>query len=319
MALDPVKTTQVITQSYLDYLSTTFHLKQPDLQNQFHQSLSNPGGFVKGPILEATPPFENGSTIEELIQDGTLSERFRLLRSDALPLDRPLYLHQELAIRQAVRGDRNPVAATGTGSGKTETFLVPTLNPLFREEVGGTLGAGVRALLLYPMNALANDQTTRLRKLLKNYPRIQFGRYTGETERDYDKAEKKYLQMFKHRPYPNELIARRQMWDTPPHILLTNYAMLEYLLLRPDDNVFFDGQLADYWKFLVIDEAHTYTGAKGIEMAMLLRRLKDRVVAGEPGRLQCVLTSATLASGEDLQDVAEFAQQLVSEHVEQQT
>ncbi len=91
-----------------------------------------------------------------------------------------------------------------------------------------------------------------------------------------------------------------------------------YLLLRPDDNVFFDGELAGHWRFLVIDEAHTYTGAKGIEMAMLLRRLKDRIVAEQIGRLQCVLTSATLASGESLHEVAEFAEQLVGEHVEQQ-
>ncbi len=216
MALDPVKTTQAITQSYLDYLSTTFHLRQPDLQRQFHQALSSPDRFVKGPILEATPPFENGVSIEELIQEGVLSERFRCLRSDVLPLERPLYRHQEVGIRKAVLDNRNLVVATGTGSGKTETFLVPILNHLFQEEASGGLGPGVRALLLYPMNALANDQTARLREILRNYPQITFGRYTGETEKDYDKAEKKYLQMFRRYPYPNELIARRQMWNTPP-------------------------------------------------------------------------------------------------------
>jgi len=73
------------------------------------------------------------------------------------------------------------------------------------------------------------------------------------------------------------------MQNNPPHILLTNYAMLEYLLLRPDDSVFFDGEYAKDWRFVVVDEAHTFTGAKGIEMAMLLRRLKDRVVDGLPG------------------------------------
>ena len=84
--------------------------------------------------------------------------------------------------------------------------------------------------------------------------------------------------MYQREPLANELVSRQQMWASPPHILLTNYAMLEYLLLRPRDNVFFDGDFAINWRFLVIDEAHTYTGAKGIEMAMLLRRLKDRVV-----------------------------------------
>ena len=243
--------------------------------------------------------------------------RFRSFRTDALPLERPLYQHQERAIRKAILHSRNIVVATGTGSGKTEAFLVPILNHLFVEEDGGRPAAGVRALLLYPMNALANDQMARLRELLKNYPRITFGRYTGETESEDAKAIEKYRKMYHREPYPNELISRRQMRDRPPQILLTNYAMLEYLLLRPDDHVFFDGQYAGHWRFLVIDEAHVYTGAKGIEMAMLLRRLKDRVVKGEAERLQCIVTSATLATGEEgFPEVARFARDLVGERVE---
>ncbi|MFQ5906227.1 MAG: helicase-related protein, partial [bacterium] len=157
----------------------------------------------------------------------------------------------------------------------------------------------------------------RMRDLLKNYPSITFGRYTGETERKEREAVEKYRKMFQRNPYPNELVSRKQMWKGPPHILLTNYAMLEYLLLRPDDHVFFDGEYASHWRFLVIDEAHTYTGAKGIEMAMLLRRLKDRVAEGEVGRLQCMITSATLGRGEeDFPEVKTFAQQLFGERVE---
>jgi len=314
MSLDPIQTTKAITESYLNYLSTTFRLRDRELQRQFDAALRTPDKFVKGPILEATPPFETGSTIEALIQERVLSPRFRALRSDKLPLDRPLYQHQEETIRKAILHRRNIVVATGTGSGKTETFLVPILNHLFQEEASGGLGPGVRALLLYPMNALVNDQMTRMRDLLKNYPRITFGRYTGETEQEKNKAVEKYRKMFHRDPYPNELVSRDQMRDAPPHILLTNYAMLEYLLLRPDDNVFFDGQYARHWRFVVIDEAHTYTGAKGIEMAMLLRRLKDRVVEGEVGRLQCIATSATLGRGEqDFPEVAHFAQQLFGE------
>ena len=317
MPLDPIRTTQAITESYHNYLLTTFQLRQTELHRQFSDALSSPDRFVKGPILEATPPFQQGNTIETLIQEGVLSRRFRSLRSDALPLERPLYQHQEQAIHKAVLHDRNIVVATGTGSGKTEAFLVPILNHLFSEEDDGRLVAGVRALLLYPMNALANDQMARLRELLKNYPRITFGRYTGETESEDAKAIEKYRKMYHREPYPNELISRRQMRDRPPHILLTNYAMLEYLLLRPDDHVFFDGQHAGHWRFLVIDEAHVYTGAKGIEMAMLLRRLKDRVVKGEAERLQCIVTSATLATGEEgFPEVARFARQLVGERVE---
>jgi hypothetical protein len=101
------------------------------------------------------------------------------------------------------------------------------------------------------------------------------------------------------------------------HILLTNYAMLEYLLLRPMDTVFFDGDYADYWRFIVIDEAHTYSGAKGIEIAMLLRRLKDRVVGGQTGKLQCIATSATLGGGRDsYPQIVKFARRLFGEDFE---
>ena len=113
---------------------------------------------------------------------------------------------------------------------------------------------------------------------------------------------------------PNELLSREKMWQNPPHILLSNYAMMEYLLLRPDDNVFFDGPLAKEWRFIVLDEAHTYSGAKGIEIAMLLRRLKERVVKSRPRALQCIGTSATLGGEEkDFGRVAQFAEGLFGE------
>ncbi len=313
MALDPIKTTKSITDKYRAYLSTSFRLKNSHLQNQFMKELQ-PEKFVKGPILEATPPFETGKSLEESVDEGLLSDQFKGLKSDGLPLNRPLYTHQESAIRRVVGDGRNIVVATGTGSGKTEAFLVPILNHLFRQKESGELTPGVRALLLYPMNALVNDQLKRMRVLLENCPDITFGRYTGETEQKQKAAEDKYRKMYKGDPLPNELVSRDQMKEKPPHILLTNYAMLEYLMLRPEDHVFFDGEYADYWKFIIIDEAHTYNGAKGIEMAMLLRRLKDRVVQSEPGRIQCIATSATLGSGEnDRTEVAKFAKELFGE------
>ena len=120
--------------------------------------------------------------------------------------------------------------------------------------------------------------------------------------------------MYNKEPLPNELVSRVQMKEKPPHILLTNYAMLEYLMLRPEDHVFFDGEYANYWRFIIIDEAHTYNGAKGIEMAMLLKRLKDRIVQSEPGRIQCIATSATLGSEErEFGEVARFARELFGE------
>jgi hypothetical protein len=317
MSINPINATEAIRESYLSYLTTTFRFRDATLQEQFESNLRQGADFIKGPILEATPPFERGSTIAGLIEEGILSSQFNALNTPLLPVDRTLYRHQEEAIRKLVVDRRNVVVATGTGSGKTETFLIPILNYLFREEEAGRLGPGVRALLLYPMNALANDQLVRLRILLKNYPRITFGRYTGETEESHTVALERYRRTFRgEEPLKNELISRQQMRENPPHILLTNYAMLEYLLLRPRDSVFFDSIYAQYWRFIVIDEAHTYSGAKGIEMAMLLRRLKDRVVAGEEGRLQCIATSATLGGREDARRIVDFASQLFGEPFE---
>ena len=319
MGLDPLKATEAVVKRYLNYLETTFSFRDGALQRQLADGLKVPGKFFKGPILEATPPFETGSSIKELIYKGVLSPEFENLNTPELPIERALYLHQQEAICKLVQGGRNLIVATGTGSGKTETFLVPILNHLFRQKEQGKLGPGVRALLLYPMNALANDQLKRLRRLLKNYPEITFGSYTGETEHYERDAVDRFRQMNPGEEIlPNELLSRERMKETPPHILITNYAMLEFLLLRPDDNVFFDGKYANDWKFIVIDEVHIYSGAKGIEMAMLLRRLKDRVTGGRIGVLQCIGTSATLVGDDEkgFKQVVDFAEKLFGEKFE---
>lgn len=317
--LHPMQTTDLIRDSYLRYLKTIYPFQEQDLRAQFWRALETPELLVKGPLLEASPPFKTGRSIEGLIENDVLHAGFRALCSDALPLDRPLYLHQEQGIEKVVRDGRNVVIATGTGSGKTETFLVPILDHLLREQQAGTLDQpGVRALLLYPMNALANDQLKRLRRLLAGFPAITFGRYTGETQEQDSDAENAFRNQFPREPrLPNELISREHLRQTPPHILLTNYAMLEYLLLRPLDCEFFDGDTGRRWRFIVIDEAHVYDGASGIEIAMLLRRLKDRIVRSEPGRLCCIATSATLGRGEqDFPAVAAFARQIFGERFE---
>ena len=315
MSLDPLQATIAIERRYMDYLETTFSLNDTRLQKELMAELKQPGRFVKGPILEATPPFLTASSLQDLIDEGLFSKEFIELKTDDLPLERELYKHQEVAIRKLIMERRNIVVATGTGSGKTEAFLLPILNHLFRQRENGELGPGVRALLLYPMNALANDQLKRLRRLLKNYPAITFGSYTGETEEWENDARQKFqLANPSELILPNELLSREKMRQGPPHILLTNYAMLEYLLLRPQDNAFFDGPFAHNWRFIVIDEAHTYSGAKGIEIAMLLRRLKERVVKSKPRAIQCVATSATLGGKEkDFGQVAEFATNLFGE------
>src|SRR3954451_8367434 len=141
------------------------------------------------------------------------------------------------------------------------------------------------------MNALANDQLKRLRSLLAATPQITFGRYTGDTEQTTEWARKKFGKQFPGQPMlPNELLSREEMRATPPHLLLTNYAMLEYLLLRPLDlELFADVPGGNTWRFIVVDEAHVDDGATGAEVGFLLRRLKNRVAPNAP--IQNIATS----------------------------
>ncbi|MBI3652528.1 MAG: DEAD/DEAH box helicase [Acidobacteria bacterium] len=315
--LNPILATQRIHQSYARYLQTLYPIADAELQQQFRQMLADKQKLVKGPYLEATPPYQTTGNIHDLMKQGVLSPLFSALQHGSLSLERPLYKHQEQAVRKLVN-NRNLIVATGTGSGKTETFLIPILHHLLEEKRRGTLSKGVRALLLYPMNALANDQMKRLRAILQGCEFITFGRYTGDTKQKKEDAEKDFQENSKGEPrIKNELLSRAEMQAAPPHILLTNYAMLEYLLLRPDDSIFFDGEEARHWRFIVMDEVHTYDGAKGIETAMLLRRLKDRIAQSEQGRIQCIGTSATLGGGrKDFRDVARFGKQLFDEQFE---
>lgn len=316
MSIDPLKVTDAIKESYKKYLTTAFRLRDTKLRDLFYEEVDK-FWFINGPLLEATPPFKTTSYLKDLIAKGIFCselEYFDLHKNT-------LYAHQEKALRKIMKG-RNSVIASGTGSGKTECFLLPIYNHLIKEHKEGNLGPGVRALLLYPMNALANDQLRRLRDIArileKQMPDMQitFGRYVGDTPETRREAEEK-LRSTGINLVKSELISREEMRKTPPNILITNYAMLEYLLLRPDDCAFFDGEHAGHWKFLVLDEVHIYKGASGIEMAMLMRRLKDRVCEGKEGVLQCIATSATLVKEEeDFDKVAEFAKNLFGEKFE---
>lgn len=290
--LHPLETAKQIEGSYKRYLKTLLAPRDEGLAAAFDAEIDASRLLTKGPILEMTPPYETGATCRQLIDEGVLHPDFVAAHGSSLSLDRPLYIHQESAIRKFVNG-RNLVVSTGTGSGKTESFLIPIMNTLIAESARGTLGPGVRALLLYPMNALANDQLKRLRTVLAGLPQITFGRYTGETADTAREAENNFLHNNPgDRRLPNELLSRDEMRSTPPHLLLTNYAMLEYLLLRPADIDLFDGPHAGTWRFIVMDEAHVYDGAQGSEVALLMRRLKQRVAPG--ANLQCIATSASL-------------------------
>ena len=219
-------------------------------------------------ILQLNPAYEPGQTLDELSAQGAIHEQtarfFR--KSDGTSLR--LYKHQQEAIEIARRSE-SYVVTTGTGSGKSLTYLVPIVDQVLRNQPGK---AQVRAIIVYPMNALINSQHEALKayaRLAPDVP-IRFEQYTGQTKQD----------------------VRQRILDEPPHILLTNYVMLEYMLLRPAERVFTDRATANL-EFLVLDELHTHRGRQGADVAMLLRRLRER--AGNP-KLIHVGTSATLTT-----------------------
>lgn len=327
--MDPIALSHQIEERYKRYLLTTFYFRDPELRKSFEDAL-NSGRLSKGPYLESTPVFKRVETpavlFHQLLEQSIDSRFLKAL------YEGPLYKHQADAIRQISAG-KNVVVATGTGSGKTEAFIYPILLHLYQEFNVGKLCPGVRALILYPMNALANDQRERLGEICKrladaNSPfRFTFGQYIGETPDDESDSrrnakdllaerDKKGVRQIRNGKVVNgEMVLRSEMRQDPPHILLTNYSMLEYLLLRPDDSSLFDNGMAQWWTYLVLDEAHQYRGSRGIEMAMLVSRLKQRLREGgrqEPFR--CIATSATLVDGENGKDaVAKFASDLFGE------
>lgn len=327
--MNPRETTEKIRRDYQDYINSILCVKDKEITNLARKTVQNTE-FVKGPFLETTLPFVEGHSLKYLAEvDNLVSKEFAKMGKSVHYEDWNLRIHQEKALRKIIQEERNMVVSTGTGSGKTECYLYPIFDALMKEKEAGTLDAGVRALLIFPMNALANDQQKKLRKLLRNYPDITFGRYTGETEHKGKKETVEQAEVRLHQQYdsvhatdsdealrtsiPNELMSREMMAEKPPHILLTNYAMLEYMLLRPDTAPFFDNESAKNWRFIVIDEAHTYKGANGTEIAFLLRRVKERIRHNMNKPFRCIATSATLGNEDAKAGLALFAQNLFDE------
>ena len=311
-----------IRERYESYLRTSFFFRDRGLRESFREALREGDNLLKGPFKEPARAFQSGRSAHALAAEWSLDDGGDLTSAF---IDQPLYMHQERAIRLLHEADRNVVVATGTASGKTESFLYPVLMHLYRQHLSGELDRdGVRALVLYPMNALANDQRERLGKICRDLKeagssfRPTFGQYIGQTPENRRDGFRHGRQREEER-LPGELVFREEMRDSPPHILLTNYSMLEYLLIRPDDSPLFDAGVAEHWRFLVLDEAHQYRGAKGMEMAMLLRRLKQRLRAGgrsDHRSFRCIATSATLSTGQgekDREAVARFAETLFGE------
>ena len=246
------------------------------------------------PLIQLNPNYKRTTSVAELVRKGVLEPECEQIFRTPSSAEHPrgetigLYKHQEQAIGIAADGE-SYVVTTGTGSGKSICFFIPIVNAVLADKRKGG-GKRTRAIVIYPMNALANSQQEELEKFLANTsePRpITFARYTGQEDSD----------------------ERRRVAENPPDILLTNFMMLELLMTRQE---VVDRQVmgnCEGLNFLVLDELHTYRGRQGADVALLVRRLRERL---SPTRLQCVGTSATMASEGSLQDKNRVVAQVAS-------
>lgn len=304
------------------YISTTLPIgrRHPRLAAEFRHILAQET-LVEGPYVEALPDFEKGESLEALLakNGGFVHDALGNIPTAG----RKLHRHQQRAMELACKQEKSLLVATGTGSGKTETFLYPIANQLLLDPEPDK--PGVRALLVYPMNALANDQLYyRIAPLFARYLQsygITFGRYTGQVKAKVkrDEEEARLLSNTKLMDildYPdripaNWMLTREEMLANPPKVLITNYAMLEHLLLLPRNERLFT---ANALRFIVLDEIHTYHGAQATEVAFLLRKLKNRLGIDKP--IQVFGTSASLADGDGADErLKSFASTLFGEAV----
>jgi superfamily II DNA/RNA helicase/very-short-patch-repair endonuclease len=270
-----------LVRDYRRYAESFLSVRDERIAEHLAKKLDD-GLLWPDPPLQLNPSFEPGGLIDDLVADGQLhpecSRIFRVGKSSANTegAELRLHRHQTDAI-QAAKTGKNYVLTTGTGSGKSMAYIVPIVDYVLRNSPGDRK---IKAIVVYPMNALANSQENELAKFLEpGYPEgkspVRFRRYTGqESEEEKEEIRK-----------------------NPPDILLTNYVMLEYLLTRPRDKALVSA--AQGLPFLVLDELHTYRGRQGADVGLLVRRLRERCRAEN---LQCVGTSATLAGPGSLTD-----------------
>ena len=258
---------------YRDYATSFLTISDERVDAFVHEALSEQRLWPV-PQIGLNPAFEPGGTIDELAKEGLLHavcrDIFRVDKSatDLVGQTMTLHKHQAEAIGAAQRG-RNYVLTTGTGSGKSLSYMIPIVDRVLQTGSGN----GVKAVVVYPMNALANSQLEELGKFLDHGPwperPVTFARYTGQDGHE----------------------AREQLLQSPPDIILTNYVMLELILTRHIDK-----RLVQNFKnlrYLVLDELHSYRGRQGADVSMLVRRVREAAGASE---LQCVGTSATMSS-----------------------
>lgn len=271
------------------------------LEKRFSTLPGKEGSFLSAPLFEATFGWQqDGETMGELARNGLLHpalvDAMNKAKGDPhFPKDRRPYVHQrkawEILLDENVA--RSVIISSGTGSGKTETFMVPVLNDLARQAAKGQRLRGVQAIFLYPLNALINNQRERLRAWMKPFGgKLRFCLYNGMTP-ERPGRERDYV----------EVADRKTLRADPPPVLVTNPTMLEFMLVRPQDAPILEkshGQL----KWIVLDEAHTYLGSQAAELALLLRRVMEGFgVRAQDVRF--IATSATIG-GKDKEPLREF-------------
>ena len=279
-----------------DYLHTTFRPTTPGFDGLMERFLAKPANYYQGPYISIGLPFRSGSTGATFFKE--------------IPLKFNPHLHQERAFqRLAPPYYQSTLVATGTGSGKTECFLMPLLEHC-RQQIGNP---GIKAILIYPMNALATDQAKRIAGLIHNTPALQgkvtAGLYVG------DQDDKPTTQMG-----PNKVITDKPtLRSNPPDILLTNYKMLDYLLIQPDAQPLWQHNQAnpEALRYIIVDEFHTFDGAQGTDLACLLRRLKHRLKTPR-NHLACVGTSATLGGEGNSAEMLKYAATIFEEPFDDQ-
>lgn len=319
---NPLELAQTLRASLRRYLPTALPVSRnyPRLRAEFSRQVQQ-HTLVKGPYIEALPDFEKDVSLRQLLrsQGGFLNDGLGDLPAELL--DRSLHRHQAEALRLACRDGESLLVATGTGSGKTECFLYPVAHRLLEDPDRDK--PGVRCLIVYPMNALANDQLFyRIAPLFGRdlvQHGITYGRFTSQIKAKQERSEveselrqnQRLVELIGRKIPANWRLTREEMLKHPPHILITNYAMLEHLLLLPRNAPLFAQSML---QCIVLDEIHTYTGAQATEVAYLLRKLKTRLQLERP--LQVFGTSASLPQGRQQDEqIRAFATALFGETV----
>ena len=275
-----------------DYIETTFPMTNGQFKGSVHNWLKTKNALYHEPYISVKLPFRKAQGYPDC---------FEGVQASFKP-----YKHQSKAFERLTRDGRSTLIATGTGSGKTECFVYPILEYCYQHRGE----RGIKALIIYPMNALASDQAKRIANLIyKNdvlKGQIQVGMYVGGHEKEATRmmTEDKVI------------TDRETLLNNPPDILLTNYKMLDYLLIRPKDAALWKDNQPDTLKYIAVDELHTFDGAQGTDLACLLRRLKARLFT-PAGHLCCIGTSATMGSKDNKGKIIEYASEIFGEAFEE--